>query len=146
MTKETYTPPFWENTLNSFKGSKTPWVDLETLMTHYRHNMELMNSTQQIIGEATNSVLQLQTDYVKSILEQMGEQTKHCLSTDPLEAKTEQRTEKAKATIDQAIAHARDVNTVLAKSNQQIVEKFQNRFKEGVEESANLAKKTKGKI
>jgi phasin family protein len=146
MTKETYTPPFWEDTMNTFKNTKTPWVDMETLMTNYRRNMDLINSTQQIVGEATKSVLQLQTQYVKNVFDQMSEQTKHSLATEALEAKTEPHTERAKATVDQAIAHAREVNTVIAKSNEKIIENFQNRFKESVDESASLAKKAKGKI
>ncbi len=146
MTKETFTPPFWEDTMNTFKNTKSPWLDMETFMSNYHRNMELLNSTQQIIGESTKSVMQLQTQYMKNVFDQMSEQTKHCLATEALETKTEHPTERAKATVDQAIAHARDLNTVITKSNEKIIENFQNRFKEGVEESANLSKKTKGKL
>lgn len=146
MTKETNIPPFGEEgfrTFNPFKQFKYPGVDMETLMATYQRNMELMNSTQQIAMEATQSVMELQREYIKKAFDQWNEQIKYTCSKAPLGEKTAHHVDTTKTAVDQTIEHVRDVNSIIAKSNEKIINSVQKRFKESLDESATLAKKSR---
>lgn len=143
MSKDPYTNPFAGDTFNAFKEAKLPWFDPELMFSSYKRNMNLITTTQQIAAETTKAVVQLQAQYIKDVLEQLSERTKQNISTASPEEKATQQSEATKASLDQAIDHARNVNTVIAKSNEKIIETVQKRFKEGVDESASMAKKTK---
>ncbi|HUX80675.1 MAG TPA: phasin family protein [Alphaproteobacteria bacterium] len=151
MAKETNIPPFGNAEANpfkqfdAFKQFKFPGLDLETLLLNYQKNMELMNSTQQVAVEATKSIMKLQNDYFKKVFDQWNEQVKCCCSKTPLEDKTTRQAEVTKAALDQAVEHTQGLTSIVAKSNEKIVDSVQKRIKEGLDESLNLAKKSREK-
>jgi phasin family protein len=144
MTKEKYAFPFWGNTFNT--DAKLPWLDMELLAASYRRNLDLMNTAQQITAETTKSIMQLQTQYMKHVFDQLSEQAKHNLSMTSFEEKSAHQSETTKVTLDQAIEHGREVHSLLSKANEKLIETVQKRFKEGMDESAAMAKKTKEKL
>lgn len=146
MSKDTYSNPFWGDHFKGLKDPKLPWLDTELMLASYRRNMNLINTTQQIAVETTKAVMQIQAQYMKDVFEQISEQTKQNVSTISPEDRAFKQSESTKAVVDQAIEHARNVNTLIAKSNEKIIENVQKRFKEGVDESTALAKKTKTKL
>ncbi|MBY0293436.1 MAG: TIGR01841 family phasin [Alphaproteobacteria bacterium] len=145
MAKETNIPPFMEEGFRSFKQFKFPGADMETLLSTHQRNMELMNAAQKITTETTQTVMDLQKQYFKSIFDQWNDEVKNSFSKAPSEEKTAHQTETAKAAIDQTIKHVRDVNDIIAKSNETIIESIQKHFKESLNNSADLAKKSKEK-
>lgn len=146
MSKETHTNPFWNEHGMGLKGTKLPWLDPELMMTNYRRNVDLMNTTQQIAAETTKAVMQLQSQYVKDVFEQFGEQTKRNMSTGSPEEKATRQTETTRATFDQTVDHARTLNAIIAKSGEKIIENVQKHLKESLDDSATAAKKTKTKL
>lgn len=145
MSKDGYTNPFWGEATKNWKDAKLPWLDMELMLSNYRRNMDLINTTQQIVTETTKAVVQLQTQYMKEIFEQMNEQTKQNISTASPEEKVAHQSDAAKKNLDQAVEHARNVNEIISKSNEKIIENVQKRFKESVDETASMAKKAKPK-
>lgn len=143
MTKETFTNPFSAENFKGFKDVKLPWLDSEFILSNYRHNMNLINSTQQIAADTTKAIMQLQAQYMKDVFEQLGEQTRQNISTFSQKERATKQSEGAKTAIDHAIEHARNVNTLISQSNEKIIENVQKRFNEGVEETAAMAKKAK---
>ncbi|MBA3814294.1 MAG: phasin family protein [Alphaproteobacteria bacterium] len=143
MSKETYSSPFWGENFKGFKDNKFPWLDTDLILSGYRRNMTLITTTQQIAAETTKAVMQLQAQYMKDVFEQLSEQTKKNISAASPEERVAHQSEKAKTAVDQAIEHGRNVNAIITKSNEKIIENVQKRFKEGVDESASLARKTK---
>jgi phasin family protein len=149
MAKETNIPPFSEDAFNPFKQFnlfkqfKFPGLDLETLLSNYQRNMELMNSTQQVVVDATKSIMELQNEYIKKVFDQWNEQLKYCCSKAPLEEKTTRQAETTKAALDQAVEHTQGLTSIVAKSNEKIIDSVQKRIKEGLDESLNLAKKSR---
>ena len=149
MVKETNIPPFGSEEANpfkkfdAFKQFKLPGLDLETLILNYQRNIELVNSTQQVVAEATKSIMELQSEYMKKGFDQWNVQVKDCCSKAPFEEKTTHQAEAAKTAVNQTIAHAQEVNSIIAKSSEKIIGSVQKRFKEGLDESAILVKKGK---
>ena len=145
MSKEKQPYSSWSESINTFKEGKLPWGDNEFFMAAYRRNVEFLNTTQQIAVETMRAVTELQTEYMKSAFNQWSERAKECLSATSCEEKAACHTDIANKTIDQAIEHAREVNSILAKSNSKIIENFQKTAKKNVEETSSLSKKAKEK-
>lgn len=145
MMKDTFTNPFWNENLKGWKDAKLPWLDMELMLASYRRNMDLINTTQQIVAETTKAVAQLQTQYMKDIFEQMNEQTKQNISMSSPEEKVARQSDATKRNLDQAVEHTRNLNEIISKSNEQLIENVQKRFKESVDETTSMAKKAKPK-
>ena len=109
MAKETNVPPFSEEgfklfqQFNPFKQFKVPGMDMKSLMSNYQRNIELINATQQVVAEATKSVMELQSEYMKKVFDQWNAQIKYCCSKAPLEEKMAQEAEGAKKAVNQTI-------------------------------------------
>lgn len=140
MTKEKNMPPFMEEGLNTFKKFKYPGIDMEALQACSQKNMELISTAQKIATETTQSVMELQNQYIKSTFEQWNEHMKQGLSKAPLADKMAYPSEAAQAMMANTIKHAQAVNSVITKSNEILLESIQQRFQEGLDESINLLK------
>ena len=151
MTKETNFPPFGEEGLkvfqqfNPFKQYKFPQNTMEPLFSCHQKNMELMTHIQQLTTETTKSIMDRQNEYFKGIFEQCSEHLKYYGAKSPLEKKTTHHAEISKELFDKTIEHLSEFNSTLTQSNKQIIELFQTRFQEGLNESATLVKNGKEK-
>lgn len=142
MSKKSNVPPFFGQEFGSFKGLEFPGINMETLLSSYQKNMELMNATQKIATETAQTLMEIQNQYAQKVFGQVNQQAKHALSKAPLEEKTTHQAEVAKTTVDELIKHLRTTNTIIAQSNEQIIESIQKRFKESLDESSELVKKS----
>ena len=134
--------PFTQDYTKIFRDFKVPSYDMESLMTAYRKNLDIVNSTQQVIAEATKNLMQIQTQYVKQLFENLSQQSKETLtSSDSVEEKTSYHARSVKDTIDHALAHTKEVNQVLAQANSKVVDTVQKRLKESVDECATIVNK-----
>lgn len=140
MTKENQSYSSWSENLNAFKNAKFPWGDNEFIMSSYRRNMEFMNTSQQIAVETIKAVTELQTDYIKSMFGQLSERTKQGLSASSPEEKAARQTDSAIEIIDHAVEHAREINSIMAKSSDKVIENIQKTAKKNLEDAASLAK------
>jgi phasin family protein len=142
MTKKSSLPPFFGQEFASFKPFEFPGVNMETLLSSYQKNMELMNATQKIATETAQTLMEIQNQYVQKVVGQMNQQAKHTFSKAPLEEKATHQAEVAKTTVDELIRHLRTTNAIIAQSNEQIIESIQRRFKESLDESSEFVKKS----
>lgn len=122
-----------EEGLNSFKNFKFPGADMKSLLENYEKNVELMNEAQRIAAEASQSIAELQIQYLNGIFDQLNEKT--CCDMSQASSET------SKSAIAKTVAHTQKVNSIIMKSNERIVEAVKKRFKAGVDESLNMAKK-----
>ena len=143
MNKETNN--FWGENFKKWNEAKLPWLDSDLLLSNYRRNAELINTTQQIVAETTKAVIQLQAQYMKEVFEQANTQTKQNMTMGSPEEKVSRQSDATKRNLDQAVEHTRNLNDILSQSNEKIIENVQKRFKETIDETASMAKKTKTK-
>jgi len=118
MSSDTNIPPFISNGM--FKQFKFPSSYLETLMSMYKVNNELTNSTQQIAMETTKEVMELQQKFLKKAFDQWNEQLKQNISKEPFKAESINPTEFAKEAFNQISEHAVEMSSVLSKSNEKL--------------------------
>lgn len=145
MSKNTNIPPFMEESLNAFKKHKFPGVDMETLLKSYQKNVEFMNATQQVMAESTQSLLGLHKQFLMEAYEKWNEQLTNAFSASSPADKITEQTEASKAALERMVEHAQDLQSTVEESNKKLMDSFQKRFKDSVDESINLAEKTKKK-
>jgi len=139
MPKETNIPPF--NAFNSFKNFKFPALNMDIFLSSYQRNIELMNKTMKIATETTQSLMELQSQYVQKAFDQWNEEVKFSFSKTPLDKKTTHEADTVKSTVADAIKHTQNVSSILAKSNEQVIESIQKCFKEVTDKPSGLGKK-----
>ncbi len=137
MTMDTQFPPFLEETLKSLN---LPAGNVEAILEIYKKNIELMNTTQQIAIEATNTILELQQKHIQRAIEQWNDQVKSA-NRDPADIKIEDTAKATKDKLNETLEHINEVNAVVEKSNKKIKDSFQKRLKESVDEVVELSKK-----
>ena len=148
MAKGANIPPFGNEEANPFKQSnpfnqfKLPDGAMETFLSNYQKNMELVTSAQQLAADSTKSILDRQNEYCKNAFDQWNEHIKFCCSKAPLEEKTAHHAEVSKEALDKTGKHLRDVNSIIVKAHEKIAESVQKRLKESLDESLNVAKKS----
>lgn len=116
-------------------------MDMGALMSNHQRNMEFMTRTQKIAAESTKEIMELQNQYVKGFFDQWNEPVKCCFSKIPLEEKATRQSEVFKETLDKTIEHLRDLNSIVVKANEKIIESAQKHFRESLDKPLNLAKK-----
>lgn len=139
--------PFSQDYTKYFRDFKMPAYDMESLMTSYRKNMEIVNSTQQVMAEATRNLVQLQTQYMKQLFEDMSQQTKETLtSSESMEEKSTGHAKSVKETIDHAISHSKEINHVVSQASNKVMETVQKRMKESVDECTTAMSKVQQSV
>ena len=146
MSKDTNIPPFGEEMFNAFKQFKVPGVDMEALVANHKKNMELLTSTQQKAVESTNSIIELQNNYLKNAFDQWNEQLKHNCTQTSFEEKAAYHAQATKEMSEKALAHLQEINTIIVQSNKKIMDSIQKHFQESFNDSLNLVKKNKDKF
>ncbi|MBY0272668.1 MAG: phasin family protein [Alphaproteobacteria bacterium] len=146
MSKNTNIPPFGEEIFNAFKQFKVPGVDMEALAASHQKNMELLASTQRKAVESTNSIVELQNKYLKNAFDQWNEQLKHNCTKTSFEEKTACHAQATKEMSDKALEHMKEINTIIVKSNEKILDSIQKHFQESFNDSLNLVKKNKNNL
>lgn len=146
MNKDTNIPPFGEELFNAFKQFKVPGIDMEALVASHQKNMELLASTQKKAVESTNSIIELQNKYLKKAFDQWNEQLKHNCTKTSFEEKAACHAQSTKEMSDRALEHLKEINTIIVKSNEKIIDSIQKHFQESLDESLNLVKKNKDKF
>ena len=138
MDIDSQLPPFLEETL---KSMKMPSENIETILEIYKRNIELMNTTQQIAMEATNTILELQRKHFQRAMDQWNEQMKSPTSMNPAKVKIDDAADATKNHLNKTLDHINEVNAVVEKSNKKIKDSFEKRLKESVNEVVELSKK-----
>ena len=145
MTKNTNIPPYMEDALNAFKKHKFVGVGVDTFLASYQRNLEFINTAQQVMTETTKSLLGLHKQFLLDAYEQWNDQLTNSFSTSNPVDKVTQQAEASKAAMDRMVEHAQGLQSAVGESNKKLMDSLQKRFKDSVDESANLAKKSKKK-
>jgi len=149
MAQETNIPPFGEEGLklfqqvNPFTQFKFPQGNMGPLLYSHQKNMELMANVQQLTTETAKSIMNRQNEYFKQGFDQCSEHLKCYGTKSPLEEQTTHHAEISKELFNKTTEHLYEVNSTLTQANKQIIELFQARFQEGLEEYSHLTKKRK---
>jgi phasin family protein len=128
MAKDDMKSPFGDAIFNPFKDMKMPNFDMKDMMSGFEQNVELMNDMQKISMETAQALMQMHTQYMQNLMRECGELAKMNLAQGSLSDKKELQAKAMKDLSEEAVAHIKDLSSVLTKSNEKIMGGLKDKF------------------
>jgi len=102
--------------------------------------METLSAAQQTASDVFRGLMNLNTQYWKSIFEDASLNSRAMLNNGDPEEKIQQHANAVKSCADKAWHHSREVSDMLNQSTSKVAEMYSKRFKECMEEGKELIK------
>jgi phasin family protein len=88
----------------------------------------LMKDMQKISMETAQALMQMHTQYMQNLMRECGELAKMNLAQGSLSDKKELQAKAMKDLSEEAVAHIKDLSSVLTKSNEKIMGGLKDKF------------------
>lgn len=120
---------------------KLPGFDLEKLLTAQRKNLEALTAANRLAAEGYQAVAKRQTEIVKEGMQEMVAGMKGMMTGGSPEANAGKQAEFARQAFEKALANARELAELVAKSNSEALDVINKRVAESLEELKGMGKK-----
>lgn len=129
---------FEPDILKMMSEFRVPNLDLETLISTQRRNVEAMVRAQQLALEGAQAVSRRQAEIMRQMMEEMGGAMAAVISTTAPEERAAKQTEMATAALERALANMRELAELVSKSNREAIDVINGRLVESLNEVRNL--------
>ncbi|HYD67876.1 phasin family protein [Azospirillum sp.] len=145
MAKQPTGNPFLEFDLSKALGEfKAPGIDIESILTAQRRNIEAVTAANQLAWEGLQAVLRRQNEILRQSVEEAGSMVSDVMGAGSPEDKAAKQAELAKAAFEKALANVRELAEMIAKSNSEAADVLSKRVSESLDEvKAAIAKSGK---
>lgn len=120
---------------------KLPGVDLESVLSTQRKNIEALTKANQVAVEGFQAVGRRQVEIIRSSMTEATAQFRDLFSTLKPEERIAKQTDIAKKSIEKAIADARELAEIVTKAQNEAFEVLNKRLSEGLDEVKGLVTK-----
>ena len=117
---------------------RMPGMDMDKMATSYRKNMEALAAANQLAAEGYQAVAKRQAEILKQGMEEMVSGLKGLMSAGSPEASANKQADMAKQAFERALANARELAELVAKSNSEALDIINKRVAESLEELKSL--------
>jgi phasin family protein len=107
---------------------KVPGVDVETLVASQRKNIEALTQANKLAFEGIQALFKRQVEIARSSIEESASAARHLVEAGTPQEKAVRQTELTKEAFEQALANARELSEIVAKSNSEAFEALNKRF------------------
>ncbi|MGL5783896.1 MAG: phasin family protein [Alphaproteobacteria bacterium] len=119
-----------------YQAFKMPGVNFDTMMATHKKNVEALNTAQQASAEMMRNLLQLNSQYLKHLFEEMNTQARSSMGNGGVNhEKMGHQTEAVKTHVDKALRHSREVTEMLNQSTARVLDIYAKRFREYLDEA-----------
>jgi phasin family protein len=127
-----------------FEQMKVPGIDMESIIASQRKNLEALTKANQLALEGVQQVMQRQAEAMRAFATEFADLAKGVASGQgsPTD-KAAESTDLVKASFEKTLAHMRELNETIAKSNTQAAEVISTRVSEGLNELKDAIRKAK---
>ena len=120
---------------------RVPGIDVETLVSSQRKNIEALSQANKLAFEGVQAVFKRQVEILRQALEEGASVAKDLAEAGTPQAKAVRQTELAKDAFERALSNARELSEIIAKSNTEAFELLNKRFSQILDEvKDNIAK------
>lgn len=143
MNAAAFKNPFAEVDFTKIVGDfKFPMMNVETLVEAQRKNIAVITAANQSAFEAFKGIAQRQVDMVKASMEDFSRAASEVMSAATVEEKAAKQADVVKAAYANAIANAKELGDLYAKTNTEAFDSINKRVVEVFDEvKALVAKK-----
>jgi phasin family protein len=107
---------------------KVPGVDVETLVASQRKNIEALTQANKLAFEGIQALFKRQVEIARSAIEESASAARHLVEAGTPQEKAVRQTELTKEAFEQALANARELSEIVAKSNAEAFDALNKRF------------------
>jgi phasin family protein len=122
---------------------KIPGVDIETLVSSQRKNIEALTQANKLAFEGLQALFKRQAEIVRQSIEESTAVARQLVETGSPQDKAVRQTELTKEAFEQALANSRELSEIIAKSNSEAFELLNKRFFQILDELKEGIAKTK---
>lgn len=115
------------------KNLNLPKVDVESILSHHRKNLEALQKAASANAQGANEVMAKQREALQEGLKEITETVQGFRASAPQEMLTKQ-TEMARKSFEAAVKNAGEVGEILRKSGSESVEILRDRIKTAMDE------------
>lgn len=113
---------------------KMPGVDMESVLSTQRKNIEALTAANQLAVEGMQAVLRRQAEILRQTMEESSSMVSEFMAAGTPEDKISKQADIVKAAFEKALANMKEMAEMVAKSNSEAAEVLSNRMKENLEE------------
>jgi phasin family protein len=139
MTKSN--PAFNTDITKMMAGFKLPMVDMREWMTISQKNIEAMTSANQVAAEGFQTLWRRQSEIAQRAMEEASSLMSELTAAGTPEDKLARQIELVKSAYETAMANAKELTELAAKSNEEATEVLAERVSDSLEEIKAVTKK-----
>lgn len=125
-----------------FSDMKVPaMLDMESIMTAHRKNMEVLSAANRVALEGAQTVARRHMEILQQTMQEMTETMKELSSPETPQAKAAKQTELMKIAYERAVTHMKELADLIQRSNGEALGMLNHRFTEAMDEVKLLAEK-----
>ncbi len=125
-----------------FSSMKVPaMLDMESIMTAHRKNMEVLSAANRVALEGAQTVARRHMEILQQTMQEMTETMKELSSPETPQAKAAKQTELMKIAYERAVSHMKELADLIQRSNGEALSMLNHRFTEAMDEVKLLAEK-----
>lgn len=126
---------FFDFDISKYVGEfKVPGVDVDTIVTSQRKNIEALTQANKLAYEGLQAVVKRQVEILRSTMDEVAEATKGLSEPGTAQDKAAKQTELAKEAFERALGNMRELSEMVAKANSEAFDLLNKRFSQSLDE------------
>lgn len=137
---------FFDFDISKYLGDfKVPGMDVDTLVTSQRKNIEALTQANKLAYDGLQAVVKRQVEILRQSVDEIAQATKDIAEPGNPQDKAAKQAELAKETFERSLSNMRELSEMIAKANTEAFDLLNKRFTQSLDEVrdtfAKLAKK-----
>ncbi|HYG84955.1 MAG TPA: phasin family protein [Azospirillum sp.] len=133
-TKPTSNPLFDVDFSKVLGDLKVPGVDVDSILSTQRKNIEAVTAANQLAIEGLQAVLRRQAEILRQSLEEAGNAASEVIAAGSPEEKAAKQAELLKTAFEKSLSNIRELAEMVAKSNTEAADVLAKRVSESLDE------------
>ncbi|SDH14338.1 phasin family protein [Roseospirillum parvum] len=113
---------------------QVPGVDMETLLTSQRRNLEAVADANRLAYEGMQAVMQRQTEILRQAIEQANDAASSLVDSNDPQERAARQAQITKEAFERALSSVRELAELSAKSNNEVMNVLNARFSQVMDE------------
>jgi phasin family protein len=117
---------------------KVPGVDVETIVTNQRKNIEAVTQANKLAYDGLQNVVKRQIEILRQTMDEVAQVTKDISEPGTAQDKAAKQADFAKDAFERALSNARELAEMIAKANSDAFDLLNKRFTQSLDEARDV--------
>ncbi|MCR6630057.1 MAG: phasin family protein [Magnetospirillum sp.] len=126
---------FFDFDISKYLGDfKVPGVDVDSLITSQRKNIEALTQANKLAYDGLQAVVKRQVEILRQTVDEVAQATKDIAEPGNPQDKAAKQTELAKEAFERSLSNLRELSEMIAKANNEAFDLLNKRFTQTLDE------------